>query len=342
MGHGTFEAKFIPLLQLEKIGKIIVVRKDEGPEISKLEYRILPRICKSKYFNLVLTPLILLYYALKEKPDFILAYHYQPHFYFGYLVAKLISKPLVVGQTGTDAQNVANKPFKGSLLRYILKRVYSFNVPGKSTYDFWLNKGVSSHNLRVLHSTINTELFVPCNSKKEYDFIFVGRLTEVKRIDKIIKAVAKLRNEYPNLKICIVGSGHLESELKELAKSKNVLDNFDFVGLQSDIQYWLSRATAFLMTSDSEGLPCAMMEAMSSGLICIGPDVNNMRDLLVEAETGFLFKTNNVDELTNKMKHVTDNLEKLDKIRINARELIVAEHSYKSAKDKWKKVLDRL
>ncbi|MBM4404335.1 MAG: glycosyltransferase family 4 protein [Candidatus Cloacimonetes bacterium] len=341
MGHGTFEAKFKPLVQLDSIGRIVVVRKDKGPEISKLSYRILPSLCRNPILNLMITPFVLVREVIRHKADLILAYHYQPHFYFAWIAAKLTGKPYILGQTGTDIQILGSRLIRGWLMRHILRNVLSFNVPGTETYKYWLSKGVPFDRIRVLHSTIDTDYMIPLEMERRYDFVFVGRLTEVKRIDKLILASSELIKEYPQLRICLVGDGHLMKPLKQMRDEYGLRDNLDFVGLQSNIRDWLNSAHAFVMMSDSEGLPCAMMEAMSCGLICIAPMVNNMADLIKQGETGFGFDTSNVGQLTGLMRFVKENRDSLKQIRQNARELIIACHSFNKAKIEWKQVIDR-
>ena len=339
MGHGTFGAKFNPLVLLPNVEKIVVVRKDKGPNIDKLAYKVLPKICKKAIFNLIITPVILYKEVKKQKADFILAYHFQPHFYFAYFVSLFTGVPYIVAQTGTDAQTTADKPFIGMILKHVNKKAKYFNVPGKDTYNFWVSRGIPQEKLNILHSTINVDLFKPNGAGKEYDIIFVGRLTEVKRLDKLIKATRIIVKKYPDIKLCIVGDGHLEKELKSLVTEYSLNKNIDFVGLQSNINEWLVKASIFVMTSDSEGLPCAMMEAMSCGLLCLGPNVNNMADLLVEEETGYLFNTDDIDELSRKLQYLIKNKDDLSEIRRNARELIINEHSYEYAQKLWSNVL---
>lgn len=342
MGHGTFEAKFKPLVLMTEIEKVVVVRKDKGPEIDKLSYKVLPKICKSKIFNLLLTPLILSREVRKQKADFILAYHYQPHFYFAYFASLFTRKPFIVGQTGTDVQSTIDKPMIGSFLKHVLKRAKFFNVPGQATFNFWISKGISKEKLNILHSTVDVDIFKPENVKKNYDIIFVGRLAEVKRLDKLIKAIENIVVNHPNIKICIVGSGPLEKCLKAQVEESGLTNNFNFVGLQNNIYEWLNKASIFVMTSDSEGLPTAMMEAMSCGLLCLGSNVNNMADLLKEGETGYLFKTDNIEELSSKLKYLIDNKDNLNNVRINARDLIINEHSYEYAQKLWLRELDAI
>lgn len=335
MGHGTLEAKFKPLVLLSEVEKLIVVRKDEGPPIDKLSYKILPKMCKNPLLNFIMTPFILVKEVNKQQANLILAYHFQPHFYFAYIASLFTGVPYIIAQTGTEVQSKSDKIFLGSILKHIIKKASYFNVPGKDTYSFWISRGIPTKKLNILHSTIDVDLFKPTNVTKEYDIIFVGRLAEVKRLDKLIKATKNIVESYPNLKVCIVGNGPLEKSLKSLVSQYQLINHFDFVGLQSNIHEWLNKASIFVMTSDSEGLPCAMMEAMSSGLLCLGPNVNNMSDLLEEGKTGYLFDTNDVEELSNKLQYLLQNKDNLNRIREKARDLIIEEHSYEYAKKLW-------
>lgn len=342
MGHGTFEAKFNPLTRLDIVKDIFVIRKDVGPKLPKLTYRVLHKWCKNPIVNIISTPFVLFNEVKRRKADLILAYHYQPHFYFAYIVSKMTKIPYVIGQTGTDAQDFSNRKIMGFFLRHIVRNALSFNVPGKSTYDFWLKKKVTQTRLKILHSTIDIHRFKPTTNVTKYDFIFVGRLTEVKRLDKLILATKKLVVEYPMIKICIVGSGHLEIPLRKMVVDNGLNDFFDFVGLQHNIEEWLIKSKAFVMTSDSEGLPCAMMEAMSCELICLGPNVNNMSDLLIENKTGYMFKTSDINQLAEKMNFIMCNIGELKHIGAEARKLICNEHSYISAQEKWKEIFVKL
>lgn len=342
MGPGTFGAKFYPISEIASIDKIIVVRKENGPKINKIHYVLLPKICKYPVFNLLITPFVLFNSAKKYKAKLILAYYFKPHFFFAFLLSKFTGLPYIIGQTGTTVQNLADKQILGFPIRIITRNAFAFNVPGLNTKEFWLNKKVEAKNINILHSTINTEKFVPVESDKKYDFIFVGRLAQVKRLDKLIKAARKLKTYCPELKICIVGDGPFKTEWKKLAEQNEVTNVFDFVGFHTNTHEWLTKSHAFVMTSDSEGLPCAMMEAMSTGLVCLGPLVNNMTDLLKNGKTGFTFDTNNVEELIEKMLYIIRNRSSLEHIGIAARKLIIEEHSYQYAKDGWAKLLDSI
>ena len=152
MGPGTFEAKFVPLCKVDIVEEIIVVRKEKGPDIPKLKYVVLPKICSSPFINFIIASYIVGKLARKYKANFILAYHYVPHYYIAFIASLLSSKPYILGQTGRDDQLLAKHPIKGMFLRYIIKKAYQLNVPGSESFNFW--KSIGIQRVYILHSAI--------------------------------------------------------------------------------------------------------------------------------------------------------------------------------------------
>jgi len=339
MGHGTFEAKFIPLSRIEQIERIFMVRKEEGPKIDKIEYIVLPGICRYPLMNGLIATFVLLKTSLRVKADFILAYHYKPHFFIAYFATVLSGIPYILGQTGTMVEKYSEKRILGKLLIHVINKAYGFNVPGSRSRNFWISKGINPSKVHLLHSTINTNHFIPTNSVRRYDFIFIGRLALEKRLDRLVMATSILAKSIPNVKVCIVGDGPMKSSLCELVASYKLENSIEFVGFQNDTYQWLIQAKCFIMTSESEGLPCALMEAMSCGLPCIVPDINNMRDIVIPGETGFLFDRSNTTELYKLMLYVTNEYDELGQIQSNARRIIEEKHSHPYAISLWKKLL---
>ena len=122
MGQGTFQAKFIPLSKVEMVEKIYVVRKDVGPKIPKVEYLVLPKMCRFFLFNLLLTPMILAYYTIKLKADLIIAYHLVPHAFFAWFVSLISKKTFIFGQTGGESQEIAQKFILKHFVKIVLKK----------------------------------------------------------------------------------------------------------------------------------------------------------------------------------------------------------------------------
>jgi len=340
MGPGTFEAKFIPLSRVNSIEEIIIVRKEKGPDIPKIKYYILPKLCLNPFFNIVISSYIVSKLARKYNAKFILAYHYLPHFFIAYIASILSSKPYILGQTGSDIQLLAKNPIKGLLLRHIIKKAYQINVPGSESLNFWHSMGV--RRVLILHSTIDTTKFVPNNCEKEYDFIYIGRLEKYKGVQYIIESFSYIVQKYPETKLCIVGYGSYEIELKRLIQTFNLANNVILYSFQLDTYSFYLKSKIFVMASETEGLPCALMEAMSCELLCISSLVGNIGDVLKDGITGFTFSPGNISKLKELMIMSLENYNELTEVKRNARELIVNQYSYEKATDKWNKIISSI
>ena len=335
MGYGTFEAKFIPLSLVSNITKIYILRKDKGPEIEKVEYINLPGICKLKLINFFITPLLLAYYAKNKNAKLILSYHAVPHAFFAYIASMITGIPFNISQTGLFIQKYSQKPIIGRIIKQIFKKAAFINVPGNMSKEFWITQGIKSNRINILHSTIDSQYFISDEQKAEYDFIILSRLAPEKNIELIIEAFELLFKKGYNPRMVVVGSGKMKMKLENLVKSKNISSNVDFVGFKKDTKFWFNKSNIFVMSSLSEGLPTSLMQAMSCKLISISSNVGNISDMIINNETGFLFESKNLKELTKIMEYTFLNFQQLSVIGDNARNIIIENHSFNNAVKLW-------
>ena len=125
----------------------------------------------------------------------------------------------------------------------------------------------------------------PC---RNIDVIFVGRLVAVKRPGLIIDVIANIKNRIPGVKCVFIGDGPLMGELHDTIKAKNLESNIDLLGVKNNVRDYLNKSKVFLLTSEDEGMSIAMLEAMSAGVVPVVADIGDLRDIVVNSETGFL------------------------------------------------------
>jgi glycosyltransferase involved in cell wall biosynthesis len=164
---------------------------------------------------------------------------------------------------------------------------------GQGVRDFFVQKGASGQVV-VVPGGFDAELFSPASGTKSYDLVLVGRLSPVKRVDIYIEILKRLEDR--ELRAVVVGDGPSRRELQELADNLKVGNRIDFVGWQSDVRAWLQKSRIFLLTSQSEGLSQAMVQAMLCGLPAVVSDVGDLKDLVQDGSNGFLVTPGNIDE----------------------------------------------
>lgn len=100
----------------------------------------------------------------------------------------------------------------------------------------------------------------------------MGRLIRVKRFDRLLEAFAGLHRLHPRARLVILGDGPLRSELENLADELDVQNVVSFPGFQSNPYAWIAKADLFVLSSDTEGFPMAILEAMALGTCVLATD----------------------------------------------------------------------
>jgi glycosyltransferase involved in cell wall biosynthesis len=117
--------------------------------------------------------------------------------------------------------------------------------------------------------------------------VAVANLRPQKAIDVMIRAVALLVADFPDVRLLIAGGGE-RSALEELAAELGVADAVVFLGARDDVADVLAAADVAVSSSDFEGSPLAGMEYLAAGLPVVATDVGGMPDLVHEGENGLL------------------------------------------------------
>ena len=348
MGPGTLEAKVVPLSSVEKIDEIIFVRKKLGSKLSKTNYVVLSSLTSIKFFNILISPLVLITEVLRKKPTLLISYHIIPYGFFVAFAGLITKTPYVISQTGLMIQKKAKHKLFRQFLYFIFKYSFQVNCPGTKSVEYW--KSIFPNiqgKFKVLHSTIDTSYFKTDEDiSKEYDFIFLGRLHSVKNIDMIIRGFANLirTNSFSTFpKMVIVGNGPEETQLHALVEDLGLKEHVTFTGFTSTPLGYLQKSRFLLMDSDSEGLPTAMMQAMACEVVPVTSLVGNISDLVSCGKTGFVHQGKNTQSISETMKKAlqTDH-ETMVKIKIKCRNLIINKHSHQNAALRWKEVFGKL
>lgn len=119
---------------------------------------------------------------------------------------------------------------------------------------------------------------------------YVGRLTGVKRPDRLLDVVARLARGTEVVTL-IVGDGELRSELE--ANARALPGDVRFLGWRSDIEAVYSAADVVVLTSDNEGMPVSLIEAALVGRPCVTTDVGSAGEVVVDGVTGYVTPTSN-------------------------------------------------
>ncbi|MCJ7570341.1 MAG: glycosyltransferase family 4 protein, partial [Candidatus Thermoplasmatota archaeon] len=168
--------------------------------------------------------------------------------------------------------------------------------------------GISPDKIAVIYNGINFDLYQSINVKEKYSnptVVTICRLVPYKHVDYLIKAIKNLKVEFPNIQLKIIGTGSEIEKLKNLANNLDVSENIDFVEKikeQEELIRILKKSHVFALTSTVEGFGLVVIEAMACGLPYVISDIPPLREITNNGIGGYLVDSNNIHELTFKIK----------------------------------------
>jgi glycosyltransferase involved in cell wall biosynthesis len=134
----------------------------------------------------------------------------------------------------------------------------------------------------------------------------VGRLSPQKGHARLLRAVALLSRSHPDLTTVIVGEGEERHALKALVDDLGIGEQVHLLGRRDDVAAILAAFDVFVLPSEYEGLPFALLEAMAAGLPVIAYDVDGVSDAVEHQRTGLLVEPRSVDGLASALATLLD------------------------------------
>jgi glycosyltransferase involved in cell wall biosynthesis len=135
----------------------------------------------------------------------------------------------------------------------------------------------------------------------------VGTLSPVKRWDRLLRVIQKLRTVgMRNVKFLIAGDGPLRLTLERMAQDLGLSSNVEFIGECHDIPTFLSHARLLAHTSEIEGCPNVVMEAMACGLPVVAMKAGDIPCIVEDGKTGFVVGQGDEVALTQRITQLLD------------------------------------
>ncbi len=184
------------------------------------------------------------------------------------------------------------------------------------------------HDATALRETLGIPLDAPVIGT-------VGRLTEVKRQDLLIQGFAQLHADHPEAHLILVGDGPRRAELERLAASLGLGEVVHFTGYQAQTAPYFQLMDIFALTSRSEGLPQAAVEASFAGVPVVASRVGGLPELVEDGHTGLLFESGSVAQFVAALKRLLLDPCKAAALRNAARQRVAARYEIGRMADEY-------
>lgn len=123
-------------------------------------------------------------------------------------------------------------------------------------------------------------------SNSDFVVLFLGRLTRIKRVDRLLDAVALAVAEMPETKVLIAGDGELRGQLEVTARARRL--PVQFLGWRSDLELLLGAADCLVITSDNEGTPVSLIQASLAGVPTVATNIGSVSEIIEDNVSGLV------------------------------------------------------
>lgn len=287
----------------------------EGNKLKKLVYGLISYI--RIFFQLIFGNVSLVHVHMASRKSF-----YRKSVIIK--MARLFKCRIVIHLHGAEFYQFYNDECNAKQKKYVSK-IFNSSDLVIALSEQWREKicEFCGSNVKVLYNAVN----IPDNNKYNFESIYIsliGRIEKRKGVYDFVTIIDEIHNAYPEIRIQIVGDGEID-KLREII-NKYKLDKFVEVNgwmNKTEINCLLSKTKVYVLPSYDEGMPMALLEAMSYGIPVITTDVGGIPTVVSNEKNGFIIKPGDTQSLKKYLLQLLENKELAQNI---------GESGYKSVK----------
>ena len=215
----------------------------------------------------------------------------------------------------------------------------------ESTRDDLVERGLRRERIEVIPNGIEVDRYTPDPSLKteQPSLLFLGRLKKYKRVDLVLRAVARLSGEGLDVRLVVGGTGDQADALEALARRLHIADRVMLTGFVSENRKveLLRSAWVHVLTSAKEGWGIANLEAAACGTPTVSSDAPGLRESVVHEETGLLVPHGDVEALAHALRALIEDEARRARMSLAAREFATG-FSWAASTDAFEGLLRRV
>ena len=307
--------------------------------LNNVVYKFIPDYGTNKLSRIKNRYLKLKTYIEEINPELIISFWLQPA-YFCAFMGKGIAQKTIYAERGDPFDSEYNGVV-GIIRRFCFKRLRGFVFQSKNAQSCF-GSDVRCRSC-VIHNPVfmkeNTNNYVP--TARDRRIVNIGRLCEQKNHELLIDAFAMLSDEANAYSLEIYGDGPLKERLQDKINELGLSDRVFLKGTFSNIHRRIANARMFVLSSDYEGMPNALLEAMAIGVPSISTDCpcGGPRMLIQTGKNGILVPVGGRDALAQAMSDMVQNPIKAQQLAQEASRVRELADAQKITED-WKKYID--
>lgn len=255
------------------------------------------------------------------KPDVLLCFLPEPNF-LALSLKHHFNFPMIISVRNDPVREYKN-PVYQMIMRILYPKADGYIFQTKQAMEYFSFSGHIMEKGCIIPNPLGREFVdydrVP-EEKRRKVIVNVGKFSGQKNQTLLINAFSKIAGKFPDYQLYIYGEGNKRGELEALIKELQLQDRIVLPGNVAGLSSKIEDAALFVLSSDYEGMPNALMEAMAMGIPCISTDCpcGGPVFLIEHGESGFLVPVGNVDRLADAMEKMLSDRVMADKLGSNA------------------------
>lgn len=249
----------------------------------------------------------------EEKPDVIVSFIGKNNI-MAILTSLGMGIPVAVSVRGEPGEEYYN-----GLLRFLARNLFRLAdgviLQTKRCMEFF-PKGVRKKAI-ILKNPVNPVFFrEPYRGEREKTIVAVGRVDENKNHEMLIRAFAGIADEFPEYRLIIYGDGDKRSDLLKLTRELKLEDRISLPGNIDNVADAIYKTRVFVLSSNTEGMPNTLIEAMISGLTVVSTDCpcGGPAELIVHGVNGLLSPVKDINAMKENLQYILINLHRADEM----------------------------
>jgi glycosyltransferase involved in cell wall biosynthesis len=196
--------------------------------------------------------------------------------------------------------------------------------------------GCPPEKIRIIPNGVDTEKFKPCERTIENSIFWGGRFVQEKGLEYLVNALSLVVKEVPRVKLVMAGDGPLFSKIYEMVKHNGLEKNVSFKGrvAHDELPAFIGASSVCVLPSLREGMPYALLEAMSCGKAVVGSDIPGINDVITHGINGILVPPKDSKALADAIIWLLEDKEFRMKMGQNARQLMIEKYSWRNIAEK--------
>lgn len=252
-----------------------------------------------------------------EKPDVILSFIGKNNM-MAILTSRFLKIPVAVSVRADPYEEYYNSWMR-YMARHLFNKADGIILQTNRCLDFFPEK--IRKKAVILKNPVSPAFFKQrYTGEREKKIVAVGRIDENKNHEMLLRAFSGIAKEFSDYQVIIYGEGDKRKALKELSRELGIERQIQLPGSIDDVADQIYKTRVFVLSSNTEGVPNTLIEAMILGMTVIATDCpcGGPADLIIDKINGILVPVGNVEKMKENLRMLLNNLHFADELGENA------------------------